>query len=128
MPGSMINMLSNVAPTPPQTLSCHCRHAPPTEMTGAAKAFNDFFGGSNTYTPGPSRYAGGEDYLKGVESVTGPMHQPQTTAGHYAQTAGEFVPGALLGSRRHSREYDPLWRPAGPRVGVRWSENQGNSL
>jgi hypothetical protein len=100
MPGSMINMLSNVAPTPPQTLSSLVTGrpaAPPTEMTGAAKAFNDFFGGSNTYTPGPSRYAGGEDYLKGVESVTGPMHQPQTTAGQYAQTAGEFVPGALLG-------------------------------
>lgn len=33
--------------------------------------------------------------IKGVESVTGPLYKPQTTAGEYAQTAGEFVPGGL---------------------------------
>jgi len=31
-----------------------------------------------------------------VESQTGPFYQPKTIIGDYAQTAGEFVPGALL--------------------------------
>jgi hypothetical protein len=31
-----------------------------------------------------------------VESYTGPFYQPKTVIGDYAQTAGEFVPGALL--------------------------------
>jgi hypothetical protein len=31
-----------------------------------------------------------------VESYTGPFYQPKTIVGDYAQTAGEFVPGALL--------------------------------
>ena len=31
-----------------------------------------------------------------VESFTGPFYQPKTIIGDYAQTAGEFVPGALL--------------------------------
>jgi hypothetical protein len=31
-----------------------------------------------------------------VESFTGPFYQPKTIVGDYAQTAGEFVPGALL--------------------------------
>lgn len=32
-----------------------------------------------------------------VEGFTGPMYQPQTTAGEYAQTIGEFAPGAAMG-------------------------------
>ena len=32
-----------------------------------------------------------------MESVTGKFHQPQTRAGEYAQTVGEFLPGALAG-------------------------------
>jgi hypothetical protein len=31
-----------------------------------------------------------------VESFTGPFYQPKTIVGDYAQTTGEFVPGALL--------------------------------
>jgi hypothetical protein len=31
-----------------------------------------------------------------VEAYTGPFYQPKTIIGDYAQTAGEFVPGALL--------------------------------
>jgi hypothetical protein len=34
---------------------------------------------------------------KSVEGVTGEFHKPQTTAGEYAQTIGEFAPGALAG-------------------------------
>ncbi|MBS1725024.1 MAG: hypothetical protein JSS66_18955 [Armatimonadetes bacterium] len=32
-----------------------------------------------------------------IEGVTGPLYEPQTTAGKFAGTAAEFIPGALLG-------------------------------
>lgn len=38
-----------------------------------------------------------EHLTKGLESVTGPLYEPKTTAGHYAQTIGEFVPGMVGG-------------------------------
>lgn len=100
LPGSMINMIPSG--TPPQNLSSLVTGrptAPPTgpqEMTGLAKSFNDLFGGSNTYTPGPSHYPDAQDFQKSYESIAGPSHQPQTTPGQYAHTAGEFVPGAVL--------------------------------
>ena len=31
------------------------------------------------------------------QNVTGPLYEPKTTAGHYAQSVGEFLPGAALG-------------------------------
>ena len=31
------------------------------------------------------------------QNVTGPLYEPKTTAGHYAQTVGEFLPGAMAG-------------------------------
>lgn len=31
-----------------------------------------------------------------IESATGPMHQPQTTAGQYARTGGQFASGAFV--------------------------------
>jgi hypothetical protein len=34
---------------------------------------------------------------KNVEDVTGEFYQPKTTAGEYAQTAGEFLPGMIGG-------------------------------
>lgn len=34
---------------------------------------------------------------KAATAVTGPIYQPQTTAGKYAETAAEFVPAALAG-------------------------------
>lgn len=46
---------------------------------------------------GPEKYLpGGSDIVHGIEQVAGPLYQPQTTAGKYAQTAGEFVPAAVL--------------------------------
>jgi hypothetical protein len=39
----------------------------------------------------------GETVRKGVESVTGPLYEPKTKAGEYAQTVGEFVPAAMAG-------------------------------
>jgi hypothetical protein len=34
---------------------------------------------------------------RGIESVTGPLYTPRTTAGEYARTVGEFVPSAIAG-------------------------------
>lgn len=39
---------------------------------------------------------GSSDVQKGVEKYTGEFYKPQTTAGHYAETIGEFAP-ALAG-------------------------------
>ncbi len=39
-----------------------------------------------------------KDLRRGVEKVTGPLPEPQTVPGQYAQTAGEFLPGAVVGS------------------------------
>lgn len=40
---------------------------------------------------------GSQAIRRGVESVTGPFYEPQTPAGRYADTAAEFVPGAVMG-------------------------------
>jgi hypothetical protein len=37
------------------------------------------------------------DWKKRVENVTGEFYEPQTTAGEYARTIGEFAPAAALG-------------------------------
>ncbi len=38
-----------------------------------------------------------EQVTKKIESVQGPLYKPQTTAGQYANTVGQFVPGAVAG-------------------------------
>lgn len=38
-----------------------------------------------------------ESLTKNLESVTGPLGKPETTAGKYAETVGEFVPAAATG-------------------------------
>jgi hypothetical protein len=38
-----------------------------------------------------------ESLTKNVEGVTGEFYKPQTTAGHYAETVGEFLPAAIAG-------------------------------
>lgn len=38
-----------------------------------------------------------EEVTRKVESVQGPLYKPQTTAGKYANTIGQFVPGAVAG-------------------------------
>lgn len=37
------------------------------------------------------------EVTRGIESVTGPLYTPRTTAGEYARTVGEFVPSAIAG-------------------------------
>lgn len=46
--------------------------------------------------PDPATKIGSASIQKMVESQTGDFYRPKTTAGKYAETAGEFVPGALL--------------------------------
>lgn len=40
---------------------------------------------------------GSADIQKGVEGITGKFYEPKTTAGEYAQTAGEFAPSLIGG-------------------------------
>jgi hypothetical protein len=40
---------------------------------------------------------GSQEIQKKIEGVTGEFYQPQTVAGEYAQTAGEFIPASLAG-------------------------------
>lgn len=44
----------------------------------------------------PASVIGSEAIQRAIESQTGEFYKPKTTAGRYAQTAAEFVPGALL--------------------------------
>lgn len=74
-----------------------------------ARLYNKVFG-SGTFDVPPSVQQAREDYAKrntlaepsaqdiigGVESVTGKLHEPQTTAGKYARTIGEFLPAAAV--------------------------------
>ena len=48
-------------------------------------------------TVDPNKAFGSEGLQKGLEAAIGPLHAPQTVAGEYAQTAGEFAPAALGG-------------------------------
>jgi hypothetical protein len=49
--------------------------------------------------PAPPNYelGGSGQIQRGVEQVTGEFYKPKTTAGKYAQTVGEFVPGVIGG-------------------------------
>lgn len=40
---------------------------------------------------------GSQNIKKQIEGVTGEFYKPQTTAGKFARTAGEFLPGSLMG-------------------------------
>lgn len=40
---------------------------------------------------------GSQNIKKQVEGVTGEFYKPQTTVGKFARTAGEFLPGSLMG-------------------------------
>ena len=46
---------------------------------------------------GSNEYPTSADIQRTVEPLTGAFYEPQTRAGHYAQTVGEFVPMALTG-------------------------------
>lgn len=41
--------------------------------------------------------------VRGLESLGGPLHKPQTTAGEFAGTVAEFIPGAALGPGNAAR-------------------------
>lgn len=44
-----------------------------------------------------NKYAGGAGIRKGVESVTGPLYEPKSTEGKFAQAATEAIPASLIG-------------------------------
>lgn len=45
------------------------------------------------FSGGPTNKPTQEDITNKVERVVGPLYQPQTTAGEYANAIGEFIPG-----------------------------------
>lgn len=47
---------------------------------------------------------GSQTIQKDIEKVTGDFYKPQTTAGEYAQTIGEFAPAAALGPASVARK------------------------
>ena len=48
---------------------------------------------------------GSDSIRKGIETVTGPLHDAETTPGHYAETIGEFVPAAMGGPQSLARKF-----------------------
>lgn len=47
------------------------------------------------FSGGPTNKPTQEQITGAVERAAGPLYQPQTTAGEYARTVGEFLPGAV---------------------------------
>jgi hypothetical protein len=70
-------------------------------LAKGSKAAGDYVGGMFGAAPSPEPTgpllptSGG--IQKAVESQTGDFYKPKTTAGEYAQTAGEFAPGLMGG-------------------------------
>lgn len=58
-----------------------------TDAAGALDALREIGGEGAT----------SQNIRKGVEQYTGPLYEPQTRAGRYAQTVGEMVPAAAMG-------------------------------
>ncbi|MCW6510959.1 hypothetical protein [Lichenifustis flavocetrariae] len=53
----------------------------------------------------PSHYIGAGAITKRLEDAAGPIYQPQTRAGRYAESVGEFLPGAMQGGIRSLLKY-----------------------
>lgn len=70
------------------------------------RAINAIKTGGKDFSPVPSERAStaadglsfpsSEQVQRSIETFTGPLHEPQTTAGQYARTAAEFIPGTLM--------------------------------
>lgn len=71
----------------------------PSWLKAAGKFVADYGGPlgqmGRVVSGGPSNKPGYQDVMTGIESTVGPLHKPQTVAGEYAQTVGEFVPGGI---------------------------------
>ena len=59
--------------------------------------FDPIFGAKPDDTPDINQTFSPYGIQKGIESATGPFYEPKTTAGRYAETAGEFAPAAIGG-------------------------------
>lgn len=69
-------------------------------LVGASPETQDMVGGWAKRLAIPGVFAQAprtEQVTSAVEGVTGPAYQPQTTAGEYAKTIGEFAPAAMTG-------------------------------
>jgi hypothetical protein len=64
--------------------------------------------GMNTPLAAPN----GQQAMQAVEGITGPMYEPQTTAGQYAKTIGEFAPTAIAGPGGMARKAAMTVAPA----------------
>lgn len=53
--------------------------------------------GGPAQTLDANKMFGSQNIRKQIEGVTGELYKPQTTAGKFARTAGEFLPSSLLG-------------------------------
>lgn len=63
----------------------------------AARAAGSLIGQDIPARPPQDAFGGADQIQNAVEGLTGKFHEPQTTAGQYAQTAGEFLPNVLGG-------------------------------
>lgn len=71
----------------------------PGDLADLASRGYDFLTGSNT-NASVAPYAqaiGSQNIQKKIEGYTGEFYKPKTTAGEYAQTAGEFAPAIIGG-------------------------------
>jgi hypothetical protein len=53
--------------------------------------------GAPAQAPDANKTFGSENIQRTVERITGDFYKPQTTAGKFAKTVGEFLPGSLIG-------------------------------
>lgn len=63
----------------------------------ATRFIGDKLGANIQERPNQTPTLGSQQILGGIQSVTGDLHKPQTTAGEFAQTIGEFAPGIVAG-------------------------------
>jgi hypothetical protein len=85
-------------------------------------------------TPPPSAdVATSGQITKGVESVAGKFGEPQTTAGKYAQSVGEFVPSSFIGpggiaTKAATTIAGGLGAEAGGEIGGEWGRFFGGLI
>ncbi len=69
----------------------------PGDAMRLIQASFDRLGLQRANNPNAQFLPGSGDLTQRLESLTGQLYQPKTTAGEYAQTAGEFLPAVLGG-------------------------------
>lgn len=62
----------------------------------ASRGIGKLIGQDVPARPPQEAFGGSAQLQRGLENITGPLYEPKTTPGNFAQTAGEFLP-ALIG-------------------------------